>query len=134
MELSINSSHRVLKNPVFINNIKSIVENTNVKLQLIIIPIRDYDEAAKSRERLGATPGGLWHANDFATQKVYYHNIISEYLYYMTKYNINTLFLSFEKMVSDKKYLFEKLENILKEKNINFEKFSIVYDEVSKTC
>ena len=34
-------------------------------------------------------------------------------------------------MVNDKTYLFNKLKNILDEKNINFDNFCKVYDEVS---
>ena len=34
-------------------------------------------------------------------------------------------------MINDKTYLFNKLINILNEKNIDFEIFSRVYDEVS---
>lgn len=51
----------------------------------------------------------------------------------MVKYNINTLFLDFDKMVSDKKYLYDKLSHILQEKNITFEIFSKIYEEVSET-
>ena len=51
----------------------------------------------------------------------------------MTKYEINTLFLDFDKMVSDKIYLFEKLKPILDEKNITFETFSNEYDDVTNT-
>jgi hypothetical protein len=51
----------------------------------------------------------------------------------MTKYKINTIFINFDKMICDKKYLFDKLNPILIEKNIDFEKFSQIYDEVSIT-
>ena len=49
----------------------------------------------------------------------------------MTKYDINTIFIDFDKMISDKEYLFNKLQNILNEKNIDLAHFSNVYDEVS---
>ena len=49
----------------------------------------------------------------------------------MTKYEINTIFLDFDKMVNDKSYLFNKLKFIFHEKNINFDMFSSIYDEVS---
>jgi hypothetical protein len=45
--------------------------------------------------------------------------------------DINTIFIDFDKMVNDKLYLFNKLENILDEKKINLEIFSRAYDEVS---
>jgi hypothetical protein len=51
----------------------------------------------------------------------------------MTKYDINTIFLDFDKMINDKTYLFYKIKSILDEKNIEFDVFSNVYDEVSLT-
>jgi hypothetical protein len=51
----------------------------------------------------------------------------------MTKYDINTVFIDFDKMISDKKYLFYKIKSILDEKNIDFDLFCNVYDEVSVT-
>ena len=49
----------------------------------------------------------------------------------MTKYDINTIFIDFDKMINDKSYLFNKLKNILDEKHIDYETFSKVYDEVT---
>lgn len=59
---------------------------------------------------------------------------MAEYIYYMTKYNIPTIFLDFDIMISEPKYLFDKLENILNEKNISFDEFLNVFQIVSKTC
>jgi len=36
-------------------------------------------------------------------------------------------------MINDKKYLFNKLKKILDEKNIDFDTYSNIYDEVSLT-
>lgn len=49
----------------------------------------------------------------------------------MTKYDIPTIFIDFDKMINDKKYLFDKIKSILDEKNIDFDNFSNIYDEVS---
>ena len=51
----------------------------------------------------------------------------------MIIYEINTIFLDFDKMIIDKLYLFNKLKNIIEEKNIEFDVFYTVYDEVSIT-
>ena len=56
---------------------------------------------------------------------------MANYVFYMTKYNIPTIFLDFDKMISDKEYLYQKLNPILLEKNISFDIFSKIYDEVS---
>ena len=49
----------------------------------------------------------------------------------MTKYDINTIFIDFDKMISNKTYLFNKIKNILNEKRINFINFSRIYDKVT---
>jgi alcohol dehydrogenase class IV len=87
-----------------------------------------------SRLKHGNEHGGLWNAFDKTSQIKYFKEILTKYLYFMTKYDINTIFIDFDKMINDKKYLFDKIRNILYEKNINFDLFSNVYDEVSLTC
>ena len=79
-----------------------------------------------------SVPGSLWHANNEAEQLQFYHEIMETYLFYMTKYDINTIFLDFDRMVNSRSYLYDKLGFILKEKSINFDTFSLVYDEVTK--
>lgn len=79
-------------------------------------------------------PGGLVNASDESSQILYYKESISNYIFYMTKYNINTIFIDFDEMIINKKYLFDKLINILNEKNIDFDFFCQIYDDVSKTC
>ena len=80
---------------------------------------------------MGKTPEALWCANDELSQIEFYKNILTNYIIISTKYDINTIFIDFDKMINDKIYLFNKLKNILDEKNIDLEKFSCVYDEVS---
>ena len=77
--------------------------------------------------------GGLWCATDEVSQFEFYKSLLSNYLYISTKYEIDTIFLDFDKMVIDKIYLFNKLKSILDEKNIDLETFKQVYDEVSIT-
>jgi hypothetical protein len=86
-----------------------------------------------SRVKHNTQDGGLWEAKDEATQIMFFNKIMANYVYFMTKYDINTTFIDFDKMVNDKLYLFNKLKNILDEKNIDFELFCKVYDEVSVT-
>ena len=136
MEKNYTEKNYILKNPTFIHNIQKIIEDKSIIIKYIIIPIRDYKLSALSRVKHGGTrvSGGLWSATDEQSQIQFYEKIISNYIYYMTKYDINTIFIDFDKMISDKKYLFDKIKNILDEKDIQFEHFSSIYDEVSLTC
>jgi len=134
MERLYNEPFSIIKNPHIIVNISHIIKDSSIKIKKIIIPIRNYSESVKSRVLYKNEPGGLWFANDEKSQLLFYKHIISNYIYNMTKYDIPTLFLDFDRMVSDKNYLFEQLRFILDEKNITFDMFSLVYDEVSLTC
>jgi len=132
MEKHYTSKHYILKSPFFMDNIEKIVKDTKtIKIKTVIIPIRDFDSAAQSRVNNKYEPGGLWNAKDKLSQIIYYKDIISNYIYISTKYDFNTIFLDFDKMTTNKSYLFNKLKNILDEKNINFKTFSDIY-EVSK--
>lgn len=133
MERKYNDLFSIIKNPHIIMNIPHIIKDKNIKIKKIIIPVRDYIQSAKSRVSHQYNAGGLWFANDEKSQLSFYKHIMSNYIYYMTKYDIPTLFLDFDRMTTDKKYLYDKLSFILDEKNITFDMFSSVYDEVSLT-
>lgn len=133
MERTYKENHYILKNPNFILNIETIIKDKNTNIKKVIIPVRDYKLSAKSRVKYGNKPGGLINAKDEKSQILYYNKIISNYVYFMTKYDINTIFIDFDKMINDKNYLFNKLKIILDEKNIGFDLFSKIYDEVSLT-
>lgn len=131
MERSYTDNYYILKNPIFINNIENIIKDKSIKIKNIIIPIRDLEMSAKSRVKHGKTCGGLWNAKDELSQIDFYKNLLTNYILISTKYDINTIFIDFDKMINDKTYLFNKLKFILDEKNIDLEKFSLVYEEVS---
>ena len=131
MERKYTDNYYLLKNPRFMIDIENILKDKSIKIKNIIIPIRDLKISAESRVKHGKQPGGLWNAVDELSQIDFYKNILTNYIYISTKYDINTIFIDFDKMINDKTYLFDKLKNILDEKNINLETFSCVYDEVS---
>jgi hypothetical protein len=133
MERSYKDNYNIIKNPEFIIDIENISKDTSITIKNIIIPIRELKISANSRVNHGEQAGGLWNANDELSQIDFYKNILTNYIIISTKYDINTIFIDFDKMINDKIYLFNKLKNILDEKNIDLEIFSRVYDEVSLT-
>lgn len=133
MEHGIGSTHNVLKNPNFIRNIEQIITSGNVQIRKVIIPIRDYQQSAQSRCKHKNEAGGLWYAKNLQEQIDFYYKIMAEYLVSMVKYNLNTVFIDFDKMVTDKEYLYFQLLDLMREKDISFPYFSTVYDEVSET-
>ncbi len=118
MERLIDSPHTILKNPRFIEDIENIIQNQTINIRYMIIPIRDYSKSAQSRLHYGDQNGGLWNATDYESQIVFFHKIMANYMYVMTKYNIPTIFIDFDKMISNPQYLYDKLKPILP--NISF--------------
>ena len=134
MERVFTDKFDVLKNPTFLRDIEKIRLDKNIKIKYVILPIRDYMESAHSRTRNGINRGGgLWNAKNEEEQLEFYHTLMANYVYIMTKYDIPTLFINFERMISDKQYLFHVLQPILEERSITFENYSKVYDDVSLT-
>jgi len=133
MERKYKDNYYILKNPTFMSDIENIVNDKSIIIKNVIIPIRDLKISAKSRVKYGYNAGGLWSAKDELSQINFYKDILANYIFISTKYNINTIFIDFDTMINDKTYLFNKLKIILDEKNIGLEEFSLVYDEVSSS-
>jgi hypothetical protein len=133
MEKQYTENNYILKNPEFLTQIENIRKD-NINIKYVILPIRDYKSSALSRVTHDRHCGGLWCADDELSQINFYREILSNYIYFMTKYEINTIFIDFDKMICSKEYLFDKLKPIMDEKKISFEFFSKKYDEVSVTA
>jgi len=133
MEKKINASNYILKNPLFLETIENIYNDDKYNIKYVIIPIRDYRKSAMSRVSHKNNKGGLWKAKDLSQQILYYNKIMSNYIYMMAKYEINTILLDFDKMVNDSQYLYDKLKIILDEKDITFDKFLEEYNFASET-
>jgi len=131
MERQYNEKHYIIKNSTFMQDIEKIFNDTSIILKYVIVPIRDLNESAKSRNKYQNQCGGLWNATDELSQIKFYKDILTNYICISTKYDLNTIFIDFEKMTNDKIYLFNKLKNILDEKNIDLDTFTNIYDEVS---
>ena len=131
MERNYTDNYYILKNPCFMSYIEDIIKDTSIIIKNVIIPIRSLEMSAKSRVKHGKENGGLWNAEDELSQIDFYKNILTNYIFISTKYDINTIFVDFDKMINDNTYLFNKLKIILDEKNIDLETFSLVYKEVS---
>lgn len=131
MEMDARAGHEVIKNPCIMRTIEDVVRD--VKIKCVIIPIRDYEPAARSRVRLGNGPGGLLGAHDLASQILFFHANMANYLRSMVRHEINTIFLDFDRMVSDVSYLRNKLKSLTDEKHITDETFEDAYNFASRT-
>ena len=118
MERWIDSKYSVLKSPNFLAEIHRVVQS--VRIRAMIIPIRNFTDSAVSRTHFGNGAGGLWNAHDTPSQIAFYKAIMANYLYYMVRYDIPTIFLDFTRMVTDAHYLFTKLRELLEVSELQF--------------
>ena len=121
----------IFKDPMVIYN----AENFIIKRQIttFILPIRNYDESAKSRSKYKKCGGFCAGAKNTEEQTMLYHKGIAETIYYASKYSIDLIILNFDKMISDSLYLFNKTSFLLN--NTTYENFVEKYNlttELSK--
>jgi hypothetical protein len=111
LERKIDCRHTILKNPRFLTEIEEIVTQKphGARIRKVIIPIRDYEKSAESRATYGAEHGGLWNATDYQSQLDFFYTAMAQYNRWMVQYDIPTIFLDFDRMVTDPQYLFGKL-------------------------
>jgi hypothetical protein len=125
----------VIKSPWLCEFVDSALENAALRLDAVIIPVRDLTEAAASRVVLelqsihktqpvmselnhtwqtwGQTPGGVVFSLNPIDQArllaVWFHRLVER----LTKAEIPMAFLSFPRLAEDPDYLFEKLRAFL---------------------
>ena len=121
-----HDSYYVIKNPILLYEIPEIIK-FGITIKLMIIPVRNYMDSANSRVKNGRTNGGLWNATDLDSQLTYYNKLMSDYISYMVKYNVKTLFLDFSLMVRSPVYLYTKLRQGGVLDTISFEDFYSAY-------
>lgn len=120
-------NYRILKNPSYLNNILNIFNDSKINLKYFIIPIRNLENSCKSREINGFKAGGFINkCSNYEQQLNNYNYLISNYLYLYVKYSIPTIFIDFDKMIIDSKYLYDKLLPTFT-KIITFEEFNEIY-------
>ena len=111
LEKAFTAPNYVLKNPVFLSSIDEIVKYINIKF--MIIPIRNYEDAARSRANRGVEAnGGLWNAHDSESQVAFYKDLLADYLVTMVQNDIPTVFLDFNEMTKKPEYMYLKLKPI----------------------
>tara|TARA_Y100000592_G_scaffold81764_1_gene129770 strand:- start:188 stop:805 length:618 start_codon:yes stop_codon:yes gene_type:complete len=120
----------IIKTPALIDDPKVISSFLQkYEIEYMIIPIRNLDKAAESRAKIGTqeVPGGLWKANNKDEQITLYYKQLASYLETMVKFDIPTIFLDFDKMISSPEYLYNKLAKILTQFSITRSDFDKAY-------
>ena len=110
--LSKHIPHKYIKNPAIMDCFDDFIKDYDV--EKIIIPIRDIKEVADNRAEISKKSstgwGGLWGTDNPLKQKEILEQKLLKFLLDASKYHIPIVFISFEKMFSDKEYLYKKLD------------------------
>ena len=121
----------VIKDPKFCDYVEEVIEN-DIPIRHIYIPIRELDQACKSRERIqktGIAYGCFWDANNIEEQELSLLNKFYKLLLSVSATNIPVTFIKFPKLVDSPFYLHEKLKPVIS--HITLEKFLLCFNQVS---
>lgn len=127
LEKDLNFAY-IVKSPAYLQCINDVVMETDI--DWMIIPVRDYEDAALSRYKLGSgVRGGLWDATNATDQMYMYWRIMAKYIKKMVKYQIPTIFLDFDRMIISQRYTYDKLKPVLGD--VTFANFKIAYTKAT---
>jgi hypothetical protein len=107
---------RILKNPAFCDTLPALLEREAARVECVILPLRDLDEAAASRARVGeGAPGGLWDATTVENQRqvlaLKFYGLIRALVAHGVAYRI----VDFPRVVRDVDYAYDVLEPVVRE-------------------
>tara|TARA_R110000803_G_scaffold140852_1_gene207378 strand:- start:204 stop:791 length:588 start_codon:yes stop_codon:yes gene_type:complete len=121
----------IVKAPQFWSQIPNLKHRYNVKA--VFVPIRDLKESAKSREKHGTAPGGLWGANNATEQEIYNTNLIYQIAIDCAEADIPLIYISFSKFMSDPAYAYKIVQEFVhigNQEEIYPDGFMEVYNKV----
>ena len=114
-EHTIEKPYNILKNPTFAENIKEIIKEYNINH--VIIPIRDLNKTALSREKNndnhGRYGGYTLGAKSVEDQENKHARLVYNLIEILTSYDVPYTTIHFPRMIEDKTYLFDKLYDTL---------------------
>ena len=114
----------ILKSPAFLNQMDRLLNSFII--DYMIIPVRKFEDSAKSRAFHNQQPGGLWEAKNYEEQLSFFYKIFENYKKLEKEHNIPTIYLDFDTMVSSPEYLYQNIKPILRD--ITQEKFTEAFE------
>lgn len=119
----------ILKCPSYIDKLHEAVKK--VKIDWLIMPIREYQEAAQSRADHGRAAGGYLRGSNVQSELAGAYKAIAHGIRVMTQHDIPFILLDFDRMVGNHTYLYNKLEPIMKQYNIDRQTFETAWNAAS---
>lgn len=138
----------VVKSPNISNYIEEILENPEIALDLVIVPIRDIDEATNSRIKVSKDnlaqkgflarmfgskrgfAGGMMKTSNPQKQQFLLLRSLSHLLVECAKHDAPVVMLHYPRLMDDSDYLFHKLKPILN--NVDLEQFKTTHQQTLK--
>jgi hypothetical protein len=125
-----DTNHTIIKSPEFSNNIKEL--NKQFDIELVIVPIRNINEATNSRTKHknqnGGFTTGIKNHSEMLTEN---YRRIATLIQDLVIEDINYVLINFHKMIKDSKYLFTILEPLINKYSINYTTFVKAYLKAS---
>jgi hypothetical protein len=123
----------VIKNPALCDHLDEIIAGGRVVIDHVYIPLRDLDEAALSRVRVGGAdgsqPGGLWKTDDPRQQRSVLAEMFFQLVHSLARHDIPHTFLLFPRLVADWAYTHHKLWFLVKD--VDAEEFRAAFLRVA---
>jgi hypothetical protein len=114
---------RILKHPKFSQKLDLLIEKNLIRVDHIIVPIRDIKEASQSRAKNNLP----WAIKGLETQEQVLTWALGKITETASKHNIPITFLRYPKLLEDPDYCFKKLELVFK---LNKKKFLKIHQEL----
>lgn len=140
----------IVKNPKFSTALAGLIRRNVIKVDHLLLPVRDIGQASDSRIRLHragggmpplrrawkkirgkyGVPGGLYDVKRAGDQEALLRHNLSELVATIAEFDIPSTIMQFPRIVDDEDYLFDKLSPIFP--TIERDEFAQAFREVSR--
>jgi hypothetical protein len=116
----LNSAPRILKHPKFSYKLGPMLKKNLIKVDHIIVPVRNIKDAAKSRQKAGLS----WKIKGLASQEQVLAWALGKITETALEYNLPITYIKYPKLIQDPDYCYSQLSTVFK---LNRKKFNKVF-------
>jgi len=120
----LKNTPRILKHPEFSYKLEHLLKNNLIKVDHIIVPVRNIKDAAKSRIKAGRR----WQIKGLESQEQVLTWALGKIVETALEYDIPIIFIKYPQLTQNSDYCFSKLSTIFK---LNKKKFVKVYSKLA---
>lgn len=131
----------IIKSPHFAEQLPAALAEQRIQIHAALIPVRDLFQAAESRRRVyhaallkGLNPLRYGGSLSMTTKPDAQEQVLAQQFYKLVealiRYEVNTIFISFPRIITDRDYLFCVLSPLLQEHGVDRQEFAEAYRRV----